>query len=66
MAYIKILYKANAFIKCGFDVDVLSYYEGAAIFYSIKAKHSTITSHGRSKLDVLMTMPSIISDYDFV
>lgn len=62
----KILNQANAFIKCGFDVDVLSYYEGAVRLYNIKAKHSDITSRGRSKLDVLMTVPSIIGDYDYV
>ena len=62
----KIMNQSNAFVKFGFEVDVLSYYKGKIQLYHTKAQQYESVTEGKSKTDVLFFAPNVSKDYDYV
>ncbi len=62
----KVLNQSNAFVSMGYDVDVLSYYDGYVCLYHIEKKSQEIVKKGNSRTAVLKAVPRVINGYDYV
>ncbi len=62
----KILNQSKAFQGFGYDVKILTYYDGKVLLYDVRQERSTEINKGKSKIDVLRAVPGIIRDYDCV
>ena len=62
----KILNQSKAFVGFGYEVDVLSYFDGSITLSHVNKLQREIISTGKTKTDVLLAVPKVIKGYDYV
>ena len=62
----KILNQSKAFVAYGYNVNILTYFDGDVLLYGVKEAKAKKIALGKSKIDVLRAVPGIIKGYDCV